>query len=67
MDPEWSADPLVGLVQVRQAREYLDTLEAAAVEDLRSRGVTWEVIAEALGCTRQAAWKRHGPGSAVAS
>jgi hypothetical protein len=30
----------------------------AQVEELRKRGVSWEVIGKALGTSRQAAWER---------
>lgn len=43
-----------------QANSRTDELIALAVAGLRAQGVSWELIGEALGITRQAAWQRFG-------
>lgn len=38
----------------------MERLEAVQVRRARTRGLTWEQIAEALGVTRQAVHRKHG-------
>jgi hypothetical protein len=52
-------DPAVGLRAVRALRELAERLEVLQVANARSRGWSWQQIAEALGVTRQAAHKKH--------
>jgi DNA-directed RNA polymerase specialized sigma24 family protein len=57
-----SEDPAVGLAAVAALRELLERLEALQVESARSRGWSWQQIAEALGVSKQAVHKKHGGG-----
>jgi transposase-like protein len=50
--------PLAALEAAACIRRYLDEVERRAVETARSRGATWEDIAEALGVSRQAVYQR---------
>ena len=52
-------DPATGLRAIRALRELADRLEIHQVATARSRGWSWQQIAEALGVTRQAAHKKH--------
>ncbi|WP_157246675.1 helix-turn-helix domain-containing protein [Nonomuraea typhae] len=47
-------DPAVGLKAVVALRKLADHLEALHVRNARARGWSWQVIADALGVTRQA-------------
>ncbi|MET8527523.1 hypothetical protein [Micromonospora sp. NPDC005172] len=52
--------PLVGLAEVRAARQHLDEREAELIDRARHDGATWAQIATALGLgTRQAAEQRR--------
>ena len=53
------ADPQVGLQAVAALRRLLEQLEALHVRNARSRGWSWQDIAEALGVTKQAVHKKH--------
>ncbi|MGN8246555.1 helix-turn-helix transcriptional regulator [Cellulomonas soli] len=53
-------DPAEGLRAVRALRQLADRLEALHVEHARSRGWSWQQVAEALGVSRQAVHKRYG-------
>ena len=52
-------DPATGLRAIKALRELADRLESLQVANARSRGWSWQQIAEALGVTRQAAHKKH--------
>jgi hypothetical protein len=52
-------DPDTGLRAVRAMRELADRLEVLQVRNARSRGWSWQQIADALGVTRQAVHKKH--------
>ncbi|SDY07482.1 hypothetical protein SAMN05661080_02219 [Modestobacter sp. DSM 44400] len=52
-------DPEVGLRAIRALRELADRLETLQVARARSRGWSWQQVADALGVTRQAAHKKH--------
>jgi hypothetical protein len=57
------AGPLDVLREVAKYRRYLLAVEDHAVRSARAAGSTWEQIAQAVGNSRQAAWKRwriHG-------
>jgi len=53
-----SADPLDVLREVAKYQRYLSAIEGQAMSAARSGGHTWEQIAQAVGNSRQAAWKR---------
>ena len=61
-DATASKDPAVGLSAVASLRALLESLEALQVENARSRGWSWQQIAEALGVSKQAVHKKHGGG-----
>lgn len=44
-----------------RAAESIQELLRSRVQELRSRGITWEQIGEALGVSRQAARQRFAP------
>ena len=56
-----SPDPAVGLRAVAALRRLVEQLEDLQVENARRLGWSWSEIAKALGVTRQAAHKKHGP------
>jgi hypothetical protein len=49
---------LAEMVRAHAAHENVDRAVAHHVAALRSRGVTWARIGDALGMTRQSAWER---------
>ncbi|MDD9206766.1 hypothetical protein PU560_09845 [Georgenia sp. 10Sc9-8] len=53
-------DPRSGLAAAARLRRECDQLEAVQVRRARTRGLTWEEIAAALGVSRQAVHKKHG-------
>ena len=57
-----SRDPGVGLAAVASLRRLLESLEALQVDNARTRGWSWQQIAEALGVSKQAVHKKHGGG-----
>jgi hypothetical protein len=54
------ADPRVGLQAVVGLRKLADRLERSQVHRARELGWSWAQIAQQLGVTRQAAYKKHG-------
>ena len=52
-------DPAVGLRAVASLRALADSLEELQVSRARSRGWTWQQVADALGITRQAVHKKY--------
>ncbi|HEV8298529.1 MAG TPA: hypothetical protein VGQ20_14585 [Acidimicrobiales bacterium] len=54
-----SRDPTVGLAAVAALRTLVDELEALHVDNARSRGWTWQAIADQLGVKRQSVHKKH--------
>ena len=54
-----SADPRVGLRAVVALRRLLEGLERLQVTNARSKGWSWQEIAEALEVTRQGVHKKH--------
>jgi hypothetical protein len=52
-------DPRAGLRAVAELRRLLERLEALQVDNARTRGWSWQDIAEVLGVSRQAAHKKH--------
>ena len=57
-----SRDPETGLAAVAALRTLVDELEALHVANARSRGWTWQAIAERLGVSRQSVHKKHRGG-----
>lgn len=57
--PEVPADPADALAAVVALRKLADRLEDAAVEQAMRTGWGWPRVAEALGVTRQAVYKKH--------
>jgi hypothetical protein len=53
-------DPLGVLRGITKGMRKLDNALRDAVASARSRGNSWEEIADALGVTRQSAWERFG-------
>lgn len=53
-------NPLAALHAVAQMRGELDRHEAALVRKARNLGMSWPLIATALGVTRQAVHKKYG-------
>ena len=52
-------DPADALAAVSALRRLADRLEDAAVEHAMRSGWGWPRVAEALGVTRQAVYKKH--------
>jgi biotin operon repressor len=52
-------DPATGLAAVVALRRLADRLEDAQVEHALRSGWSWPQVAEALGVTRQAVYKKH--------
>jgi hypothetical protein len=61
-DPRtWPVERHIFILQSQNsAFERLDTSMQATVDVLREREVSWAAIGDALGVSRQAAWKRFG-------
>jgi DNA invertase Pin-like site-specific DNA recombinase len=53
-------DPIATLNAITETRAELDRIEAVAVRRARNAGAPWQLIALALGVTRQAVHKRYG-------
>lgn len=49
---------LKALEDIRFVRALLDTAERNAVRTARGHGQSWNVVASALGVSRQSAWER---------
>jgi hypothetical protein len=52
-------DPAVGLRAVLALRRLLEELERLHVDNARSRGWSWQAIAEALQVSRQSVHEKH--------
>ena len=59
-DATTSRDPAIGLAAVAALRTLLESLERLQVSNARTRGWSWQQIADALGVSRQAVHKKHG-------
>jgi len=59
-DDAGADDPLRALRAVAQLRREIDRQEAVLVRRARTIGCGWQMIATALGVTRQAVHKRYG-------
>jgi DNA invertase Pin-like site-specific DNA recombinase len=55
-----SDDPITGLTAIKRMRVELDRVEALAVRRARNANASWQLIAIALGVTRQAVHKKYG-------
>jgi hypothetical protein len=53
-------NPLKALHAVSEMRTELDRLEATLVRKARNAGMGWQMIATALGVSKQAVHKRYG-------
>jgi hypothetical protein len=54
-----SADPLGQLRGLRAADRQLEVWQREAIARARQQGASWSQIGEALGVTKQAAWKLY--------
>jgi DNA invertase Pin-like site-specific DNA recombinase len=55
-----SDDPIVALRAISSLHRELDRVEAVAVRRARNANASWQLIALALGVSRQAVHKRYG-------
>lgn len=55
-----SEDPIVALGAIAELRRELDRVEAVTVRRARVAGASWQLVAMALGVTRQAVHKKYG-------
>ncbi len=55
-----SEDPFEALRAVSRMHRELDAVEEIAVRRARVRGASWQLIALALGVSRQAVHKKYG-------
>ncbi|HEY8589454.1 MAG TPA: hypothetical protein VIL55_07880 [Naasia sp.] len=53
-------DPIVALRAIARMRSELDRTEAVAVRRARNANASWQLIALALGVSRQAVHKKYG-------
>ena len=58
-DADWSEKPLVALTQMARADDFLAWKTEQFVSDARGTGASWNDIANALGVTRQTAWRKY--------
>jgi hypothetical protein len=55
-----SDDPIKALTAIRNLRRELDGVEAVAVRRARNANASWQLIAVALGVSKQAVHKKYG-------
>ncbi|MFD3448439.1 hypothetical protein ACFDTO_27975 [Microbacteriaceae bacterium 4G12] len=55
-----SEDPYTALRAIAKLRSELDRLEGVTVRRARNAGSSWQLIALALGVSRQAVHKKYG-------
>jgi DNA invertase Pin-like site-specific DNA recombinase len=55
-----SEDPIEALRAIDRLRRELDRVEAVAVRRARNANASWQLIALALGVSRQAVHKKYG-------
>ncbi|WP_246852736.1 hypothetical protein [Naasia sp. SYSU D00948] len=53
-------DPYTALKAIAELRRELDRVETVTVRRARNAGMSWQLIALALGVTRQAVHKKYG-------
>ena len=59
-DDAGSDDPIVALRAIAQLHAELDRVESVAVRRARNANASWQLIALALGVSRQAVHKKYG-------
>jgi predicted GNAT family N-acyltransferase len=55
-----SDDPIVALNAIAELHRELDRVETVTVRAARNRGASWQLIALALGVSKQAVHKKYG-------
>jgi DNA invertase Pin-like site-specific DNA recombinase len=55
-----SDDPIVALRAIEKLRKEIDRVEAVAVRRARNANASWQLIALALGVSKQAVHKKYG-------
>lgn len=55
-----SQDPIKALNAIAELHRELDRVEAVTVRKARNAGASWQLIALALGVSRQAVHKKYG-------
>ncbi|MCU1424829.1 MAG: hypothetical protein JWM51_1120 [Microbacteriaceae bacterium] len=55
-----SNDPITALNAIAELHRELDRVEAVTVRAARNAGASWQLIALALGVSRQAVHKKYG-------
>jgi DNA invertase Pin-like site-specific DNA recombinase len=55
-----SDDPIVALRAIEKLRKEVDRVEAVAVRRARNANASWQLIALALGVSKQAVHKKYG-------
>ena len=55
-----SDDPIVALRAISRLHRELDRIEAVAVRRARNANATWQLIALALGVSKQAVHQKYG-------
>lgn len=55
-----SDDPIVALRAIAELHRELDRVEAVTVRRARNANATWQLIALALGVSKQAVHKKYG-------
>jgi DNA invertase Pin-like site-specific DNA recombinase len=55
-----SNDPIQALTAIAKLHKELDRVEAVAVRRARNANASWQLIALALGVSRQAVHKKYG-------
>ena len=55
-----SDDPIEALNAIAELNKELDRVEATAVRRARNSGASWQLIALALGVSKQAVHKKYG-------
>jgi DNA invertase Pin-like site-specific DNA recombinase len=59
-DAASSDDPIVSLRAIEKLRKEVDRVEAVAVRRARNANASWQLIALALGVSKQAVHKKYG-------
>jgi DNA invertase Pin-like site-specific DNA recombinase len=55
-----SRDPIAALRAIEKLRKEVDRVEAVAVRRARNANASWQLIALALGVSKQAVHKKYG-------
>jgi DNA invertase Pin-like site-specific DNA recombinase len=59
-DAASSDDPIAALRAIEKLRKEVDRVEAVAVRRARNANASWQLIALALGVSKQAVHKKYG-------